>query len=225
MSKPHRLQVFVFEHPNVQKAAWVRANTSVEAAPILFAKTEEIPVVVQNDYGWVLFDPEQSQHGRGEKRPLPRWEFMTGVGGPADLRGMPEYVEALRNLRSPRKHGEVRIGEEYPRSSPIELRQIPASMITNTRLSRSGLREPWNIGADDIMGFAERGASPVEKMGTALVVLGQNQEATEVGSRMPLFQTGDVMRLIVKDNGGDRIISAQVVRLAMIVRVVDIAGE
>lgn len=224
MSKPHRRQVFVFEHPDIQKAAWVRADTIVEAAPILFAKTG-IPVVVQNDYGWVLFNPEQRQYGRGEERPLPRWEFMTGVSGPADLKGMPEYVETLRNLRSPRKQGELRIGEEYPRSSPVELRQIPASAITNTRLSRSGFRKPWNIGADQIMGFAERGASPVEKMGTALVVLDQNQEATESGSKMRLFQIGDRMRLIAKDDREDRIVFAQVVRLAMIVRVVDIAGK
>jgi hypothetical protein len=223
MSKPYRLQIFVFEHPNVQKAAWVRADTIVEAAPILFAGTG-IPVVVQNDYGWVLFNPEQRQHRRGEKRPLSRWEFMTGVSGPADLKGMPEYVEALRNLRCPRKQGELRIGEEYPRSSLIELRQIPASAIIETRLNRSGLREPWNIRADQIMGFAERDASPVEKMGTALVVLSENQEATEIGSRMPLFQTGDMVHLIAKDNGEDKIVFAQVVRLAVIVRVVDIAG-
>jgi hypothetical protein len=224
MSKPYRLQIFVFEHPNVQKAAWVRADTIAEAAPILFAKTG-IPVVVQNDYGWVLFNPGQRQYDRGEERPLPRWELMTGVSGPADLKSMPEYIKALRNLGSPRRQGELRIGEEYPRSSPIELRQIPASAIIGARLCRSGLREPWDISAEQIMGFAERDASPVEKMGAALVVLGQNQEATEVGSGMPLFRTGDVMRLVVKDNGGDRIVSAQVVRLAMIVRVVDIAGE
>jgi len=227
MSKPHRRQVFVFEHPDIQKAAWVRADSIAAAALVLFAKTG-IPVVVQNDYGWVLYDSEQSQYGsqrgRGEKRPLPRWEFMTGVGGPADLKGMPEYVEALCNLGSPRKYGELRIGEKYPRSSPIELRQIPASMITNARLNRSGFRNALNIRVEDIMGFAERGTDPVDMMGTALVVLDQNQEATQMGCRTRSFQIGDRMRLIAKDNGEDRIVFAQIVRLAVIVRVIGIVG-
>lgn len=220
MKKAHRRQLFVLCDPEISQAAWVRANSIEEAAPILYRETS-IPVVVEHPYGWVEFMPDPRRHRKQEDRPRQRWEFRTNVGGPADLRGMPDYIQDLQR-RIPRKPGEVRITDERPRSSPCDCRIIPAGSVISLSHHSSvpNYRPEWacqaRVGVGRaIVGIDEINERPVEEGELALVTFEPEAELPRVDDRL---------RIMVKGDNHDHFVFVKVLELAVTVEVLEIQG-
>lgn len=228
MMKLPSLQLYVLQHPEIEQAAWVKANTGTEASTKLSSRTD-IPVIVSNDYEWVLF-PEGHRHKNDDERPLPHWEYRDSVNGPADLKGMPEYIRVLGEKRPPQHLGQVSIGRKFTRSTPLDLRSIPAAPIAGqVEAFRSGYNTPYPFNASQISGFngnpdsIELGKTAVldffridelhSKEGHVAKIKWKDQECPKVG---------DTLKIRMKSENGDYFVTARVVREAVIVHVVSI---
>lgn len=213
MTRPPSLHVYALRHPELEQAAWVRAATLREAS-IEFSRQADIPVVVPNDYGWVPF-PEDRQRSDSQERPLPRWEWLLAVHGPADIRGMPEYLRALAERRPPRRPGQAKLGREFPRSTPVELRSIPYGSVPGpVQVFHSGYRDPYDLDATGIWGY--HGDFDLVEIGKPAL--------------LDLFQanmypaTGDVVRVRAKGNGSDHMVIGMVTGMSLVLQIVAIEG-
>ena len=205
------LHVYALRHPELEQAAWVRATTSSEAS-IEFSRQNDIPVIVPNDYGWVPF-PEGRQRSDDDERPLPRWEYLLAVHGPADIRGMPEHLRALAEHRAPRRPGQAKLGREFPRSTPVELSSIPyASVPGPVQVFHSGFREPYNLKATGIWGYHV----DFDSVGVGKAAMLDLYEARTYPT------TGDVVRLRAKVNGSDHLVTGKVTGVSLILDVLAI---
>ena len=194
MAQPLSLQLYVLRHSEVEQAAWVRANTLTDATAALFDKSR-ISIVVSNDYGWVLF-PDERQFTDKKKRPLPHWEFLAYMRGPADLKCIPKYIKVLTEKRAPRRYGKVVIGREFARTTPLDLRSMPVRpVIGRPQVCHSGYREPYTIRARQLLGpIKNPDAITIGK--TALLELMPEEEARHV-------EAGDTIRIGMKREQDD----------------------
>lgn len=207
-------QVFRLHDTHIEQAAWVRSETIRESAMALCNKTD-IPVVVPNDYGWVPF-PDDRQVEDQIERPLPRWEFLMTAHGPADLKSMPEHVQDLAQ-HLPRKEGDVRFGVAIPRTVPVSLHSVPATILVgNPQVFHSGYREPYSIKASHLTGFLnDQNLIVSGKM--ALLELVPEEKAEDL-------EAGDMVRVRIKSSQDGKYITidGQVVRKCVMFTVVTI---
>jgi hypothetical protein len=207
------LYVYVLRHPDVEQAAWVRAIGLVEASTTFSSQTN-MPVILSNDYGWVLF-PQGRQHSKDEERPLPHWEYLLSVRGWADIKGMPEYIRALSEHRAPRRQGQAIIGRGFARSTSLRLRSIPAAAVVGSvKVFHSGYREAYPITASQMSGFqGDLGTIDIGK--TALLEL-------HVDERGESLRVGDIVKTRLKGNGSDYFVTGKVVGRPIVIDVVSI---
>lgn len=215
MMKPPSLQLYVLRHPELEQAAWVRAGKITEASVALSNQTN-IPVVVSNDYGWVLYrdGKEERQYTNDEERPLLYWEYLVRVRGPADLKCMPEHIWALTKKRAPRGLGKSVIGPETVRSTPLGPRSVPATAIAGqVGVWHSGYRRPYSINAFQLRG-SPRNLDCINIGQTALLELAAGEEAN--------LKPGDMIQARLKGDNNDYFVTGQVTCRAVIVNVVAI---
>jgi len=211
MIKLASLHVYSLWHPEVEQGAWVRADSLAEASTELFGETQ-IPIVVTQQPGWALL-PEWRPHADSEERPVPHWEYLHPVRGPAELRGLPQCIRVLAEHRGPRRHGQVKLGPQISRPAPLPLRSIPpASVPGPVQVFHSGYRLPYDIGARQMWGY-EGNFNSIEIGRTALLELEETKGYPTIG---------DVVRIRAKGNGSDQIVTGRVVRKSLILDIVAI---
>lgn len=211
METPPSLQLYVLRHPDLEQAAWVRANTSHEAS-VEFSTQTDIPVIIPNDYGWVPY-PEGRRHTKDEERPVPHWEYLQSVQGSSDLKGMPEYIRILSNKRAPKRQGRVSIGKAFTRSTPMGLRSIPRAAVTDARVFHSGYRQAYSIAASEMFGH-ERDWASVEIGKVALLELADEKVACP--------RVGDIVKVRLKSDDSDHVVTGKVVGKSILVNVLSI---
>lgn len=216
MRRPSTLQLYVLRHPEVEQAAWVRANTLREACTTLSNHTG-IPVVIPNDYGWVLFPEEKQYYTDDQFPPLPHWEFLAYMGGPADLKCMPEHIRALREkgVGVPWRSGKATLGRKFVRSTPLNLRSVPApAIVRQAEVCHSGYRHLYRISADQLLDFPrDMGSITIGKI--ALLELEATEEARSL-------EVGDTVRMQLTSNQDDVVVIGQIARKAVIMNVMAI---
>jgi hypothetical protein len=204
------LQVYVLSDHDVEQAAWVRSSTLRESATALANKTH-VPVVISDDYGWVLF-PEERQFSDDQEKPSPSWEFVTHVRGPADLKCMPEYIQSLREKCAPQRPGRVVTGRRFARSTPLALRRIPATTVVgNAEVCHSGYRKPYPIKVIELLGYPKNPDLMVVG-NTALLELAPEEEAH--------LEFGDVLRVRLKtEKDGDIWVIGRMTRKCVVLNI------
>jgi hypothetical protein len=218
MDKLPSLQLYALRHPDLEQAAWVRARTGeaskTEEAPIALSSETGIPVIISNDYEWVLYSEGQGHRcNDNDERPLPHWEYLLTVRGPADLRGMPEYIRALGEHRAPQRPGQAKVGRAFTRSTPLELRSIPTAPVAPlVQVFHSGYPKLYNTDAREILGY-KRDFDSVGIGKVALLVLQEGVECPAVG---------DIVKARLKGDGSDHIVTGKVAHISIVVHVFSI---
>jgi len=210
MVKLLSLQLFVLQQPELEQAAWVRADTPEEASKRLSSQTG-IPVIISNKYEWILF-PDNSRHEHNENRPFPHWEYRSTVSGPADLKGMPEFIRVL-SKHTPRRQGQIVVGQALTRSTPIDLRSIPATPVADVQVFHSGYRTAYSIAASQMLGYQKNWAS---------IDIGKVALIEFVGEKANYPEAGDIVRVALKGSNDDYFVTGRVVGKFTVVDVVDI---
>jgi hypothetical protein len=210
MKKAQPRQLFVLRDPEVRQAAWVRTDSIEEAALNLYRETSTPVVVEQHRYGWVEFTSDVTRHKKSEDRPLRHWEFLDTVGGPADLIGMPDYIEDLRE-RVPRKPGQVQIADERPRL-PRDRSSIPMGSVILCKDYSNGTYYA-EMKCLTVVGVDEIDDRPIKVGELARVDLVEVSKPPKVDDRL---------RMVVKGEDCDHVVFAKVLDLAVIVAVLEI---
>jgi hypothetical protein len=208
------LQLYILQHPDRKQAAWVRASTPSKASTEFSNKTD-IPIIVQNDHGWVLF-PEGRQHTNDEKQPVPHWEYLETIRGQADLRGFPDYIRSLGEKRAPRGHGQVIIGRAFTRPAPTDSRSIPEAAVTDTQVFHSGYPRSYSIAANEMFGYRQDWASVEIGKVAVLELADENAESP---------QAGDIVKVNLRGSESDHIVTGKVVGKSLLVYVVIIEKQ